>query len=420
MCAGVVALAGCTGNPATADAAPRIEVTYYPTQTALPLPTVSAPPTPEPTPSPTPTPLPTPVPTAQPELAAMPATHLFTPAGPSAYLTGIRHERQTWNNCGPATISMLLSRFGRAETQREAALFLKPDKDDKNVSPDELVAYAQSLGYEAQAVVGGDVDMLRTLVTNGIPVIVETWFIPEPDDEMGHYQLLMGYDSDSFIFYDSYEGPDLKEKIEKFEPLWKVFNDMAVVVWRPEQRPFVMDILGELSDPSTMHERALAKAQAGIAANPQDKFAWFNAGSNLHALGRHAEAGSSLRHSLCAETALAHDVVSVCALCCLLCRRPARAGDRPGQCHPQAREESGREHLLAWEVAGRNGQCESGARRLSAGACVQPEFHSGTSGAERTCGDALRRVMPHPSAIAASSATTPKTMGDDSAGSTPL
>jgi tetratricopeptide (TPR) repeat protein len=130
-------------------------------------------------------------------------------------------------------------------------------------------------------------------VTNGIPVIVETWFIPDPDDEMGHYQLLMGYDSDSFIFYDSYEGPDLKEKIEKFEPLWKVFNHMAVVVWRPEQRPFVMDILGELSDPSTMHERALAKAQAGIAANPQDKFAWFNAGSNLHALGRHAEAGQA-------------------------------------------------------------------------------------------------------------------------------
>jgi tetratricopeptide (TPR) repeat protein len=121
-------------------------------------------------------------------------------------------------------------------------------------------------------------------------VIVETWFIPEPNDEMGHYQLLMGYDDTTFIFYDSYEGPDLREPIANFEPLWKVFNDMTVVVWRPEQRPFVMAMLGELSDAAKMHERALAKAQADIEVNPQDKFAWFNAGSSLHALGRTAEA----------------------------------------------------------------------------------------------------------------------------------
>lgn len=224
---------------------------------------------------------------------ATPSPQLFSPAAPSAYLSGIRHERQTWNNCGPATISMLLSRFGRAETQREAAKFLKPDKEDKNVSPDELVAYAQSLGYEALAFVGGDTSVLRTLVTNGIPVIVETWFIPEPNDEMGHYQLLVGYDDTSVIFYDSYEGPDLREDITKFEPLWRVFNNMAVIVWRPEQRPFVMEILGELSDTTRMHARALEKAQVGIAANAQDKFAWFNAGSSLHALGRSEEAAQA-------------------------------------------------------------------------------------------------------------------------------
>jgi tetratricopeptide (TPR) repeat protein len=299
--AGAIALAGCGVNAPAADVAPRIEVTFYPTQTTVPSPT------PEPvevSPSATPSPqkitqastpaqaatqaqLPTVVPTA----TALP--QLFAPAAPSAYLTGIRHERQTWNNCGPATISMLLSRFGRTDTQREAAQFLKPDKEDKNVSPDELVAYAQSLGYEALAFVGGDMNVLRTLVTNGFPVIVESWFIPEPNDEMGHYQLLIGYDDRQAIFYDSYEGPDLREDIAEFEPLWRVFNNMAVVVWRPEQRPFVMEMLGELSDPQQMHARALEKAQADIAANVQDRFAWFNAGSSLHALGRTDEAAQA-------------------------------------------------------------------------------------------------------------------------------
>lgn len=298
LATGALVLAGCGGNATATDAALRIEVTFHPTQTPAPaeatampaaLPAINLPVTTStlpalPAQAATETPLPA---------TATPSPQLFSPAAPSAYLSGIRHERQTWNNCGPATISMLLSRFGRAETQREAAKFLKPDKEDKNVSPDELVAYAQSLGYEALAFVGGDTSVLRTLVTNGIPVIVETWFIPEPNDEMGHYQLLVGYDDTSVIFYDSYEGPDLREDITKFEPLWRVFNNMAVIVWRPEQRPFVMDMLGELSDTTRMHARALEKAQAGIAVNAQDKFAWFNAGSSLHALGRSEEAAQA-------------------------------------------------------------------------------------------------------------------------------
>lgn len=289
LVAGALALAGCGGNAASAENAPRIGVTFYPTQTA--------PPTQTPLPTDTPSPQSTAPaqatveqPTAAIEPSATPAPQLFAPAAPTAYLTGIRHERQTWNNCGPATISMLLSRFGRTETQREAATFLKPDKEDKNVSPDELVAYAQSLGYEAMAFVGGDLNVLRTLVTNGVPVIVESWFIPEPNDEMGHYQLLIGYDDTSLTFYDSYEGPDLREDIAEFEPLWRVFNNMAVIVWRPEQRDFVMAMLGDLSDAQKMQQRALEKAQADIAANAQDRFAWFNAGSSLHALGRNDEA----------------------------------------------------------------------------------------------------------------------------------
>jgi tetratricopeptide (TPR) repeat protein len=208
-------------------------------------------------------------------------------------LTGMRHERQTWNNCGPATLAMQLSYFGRTETQREAAAFLKPDPDDKNVSPDELVAYAQSLGFDARAIVGGDIDMLRTLVTNGFPVIVETWFIPKPNDEMGHYQLIVGYDGDTFIFYDSYEGPNLRETVEHFDPLWKVFNRTAILVWSPEQAPLVQAILGDRFDDGAMYERALAMARAEAAADAQDKFAWFNAGTNLLVLGNSAEAAKA-------------------------------------------------------------------------------------------------------------------------------
>ncbi|HEX2034000.1 MAG TPA: hypothetical protein VHS99_07435, partial [Chloroflexota bacterium] len=62
------------------------------------------------------------------------------PAPPSFKLEGFRHQWQTWNNCGPATITMATSHFGRAETQAQAAPVLKPNPNDKNVGPDELVA----------------------------------------------------------------------------------------------------------------------------------------------------------------------------------------------------------------------------------------------------------------------------------------
>jgi tetratricopeptide (TPR) repeat protein len=205
--------------------------------------------------------------------------------GLSASLTGVRHQQQTFNNCGPATISMQLSYFGRTENQADIARVLRPDRNDRNVSPDELVSYAQSLGLRAKWLMGGDILMLRTLVANGLPVIVESWFIPDPNDEMGHYLLLTGYDGDVLTFQDSYHGPNVTETVNEFDPLWKVFNRSAVVVWPPEREAQVQAILGERMDDGFMVERAMATARIEAHNNPQDKYAWFNIGTNLLLMG---------------------------------------------------------------------------------------------------------------------------------------
>ena len=125
-------------------------------------------PTPLPTPSPTLEPTATPAPTATP-------VPLYAPAQPAAALTGIRHEWQTWNNCGPATLAMTLSYFGSPLDQAAIGAVLRPFPDDKNVSPHELVDFARGQGYEATLLVNGNADLLRTLVSNGLPVLLETW-----------------------------------------------------------------------------------------------------------------------------------------------------------------------------------------------------------------------------------------------------
>jgi len=239
-----------------------------------------------------PTPLPSPLPTEAPMIPS-----------PTFLLTGFRHNYQTWNNCGPATLTMDLSYYGWKGTQADAAAFLKPDKEDKNVGPDEMAEFARSvLGLQALVRVNGTLDRLKALLVAGIPVIVETGYDPEPErlGWMGHYRLVVGYDDSqgSFLVLDTYRGSGdkgigLADPYDDLDQYWRHFNRTYILVYRPEQAEAVAHILGQDMDNGAMFTGALVRAQAEAAANPKDAFAWFNAGSSLVALGRYEEAAAA-------------------------------------------------------------------------------------------------------------------------------
>ena len=255
-----------------------------------------------------PTPWPTATATLEPTATPLPPTPtplLFLPAQPTVVLTGLRHEWQTWNNCGPATIAMNLSYFGSAIDQAQAGAVLRLSADDKNVSPYELVAYAQQQGYVSRRLVNGSTDLARTLLSNGIPVLVETWHEDGPDDGMGHYRLLVGYDdpTQTWTVYDSYDRTNLisaepygglRFSFGEMDNLWKVFNRAFVLAYPPERAPVVDAILGAYNlTPQTMYAAAAVAAQTELTANPADAFAWFNLGSSLTAQGQYGEAAAA-------------------------------------------------------------------------------------------------------------------------------
>ena len=136
---------------------------------------------------------------------------------------------------------MATSHFGRGELQAQAAAFLKPNADDKNVGPDELVAFARSVGLQADYRVGGDLERLKLLLANGVPVVAEMWFTPRPNDGMGHYRLLVGYDDvpGRFIAYDSYDQPGVNVPLPygPFDADWRVFNRTYIPVYTAERPP---------------------------------------------------------------------------------------------------------------------------------------------------------------------------------------
>jgi hypothetical protein len=211
---------------------------------------------------------------------------------------------QTWNNCGPATLAMNLSYFGSRVTQADIAAALRPYEDDKNVSPEELAVVASSQGLHALVRSNGNGERLRQLLAAGIPVLIETWHEPKPNDGMGHYRLLTGYDdaAGQWIAYDSYDASGtvkgqpyagIRLPYAGLDELWGVFNRQYVVIYDDARAPAAERIVGDDLDDTIMWTRALAGARAMVEQRPQDPFAWFNLGTDAVALGRFGEAAEA-------------------------------------------------------------------------------------------------------------------------------
>jgi Peptidase_C39 like family/Tetratricopeptide repeat len=251
--------------------------------------------------TPSPTFAPSNGPTTQPPNHPTPQLPARTPAPParvtpiqlSVALHGVRHDYQRWNNCGPTTLEMALSYFGRTDTQAEIAAFTKPNPDDRNVRPNELAAYVSRTGLRSIIRVDGTLDLLKTFLSNGLPVIVETALVKEPQGWMGHYRLLVGYDAKQFNTMDSYDGPHVQISFGALDADWLAFNRVYLVIYPPAQEARVRAILGDALDDQTMYTQAVARARAEIQAHPNDAFAEFDLGSSLNGLKRYSEAAAA-------------------------------------------------------------------------------------------------------------------------------
>lgn len=276
---------------------------------------VASPPASRPTSLPateTPSPTPEPSPTLEPSVTP-PPTSTSTPSptptatlAPKVFLEGGRHERQGWNNCGPTTLAMALSYWGFDDGQFDIAPVVKPDPEDKHVGIHQMADYAEGLGLNATIRANGTLEGLKQLLNGGFPVIIESWYVRDARDQLGHYRLVIGYDDNTQLFdlYDSlYDPPTTMPYTELYE-LWRVFNWTYLVIAPPEHWDEVTALIGPDMDDTVMYEGALAHALAEAEAQPETcvayadcadwvTFAWFTAGTNLVALDRPAEAAAA-------------------------------------------------------------------------------------------------------------------------------
>ena len=243
--------------------------------------------TPTEVPTITPTDFITPTPTITPTFTPTP-----TPIPDAVSLTGVRHEYQSMNNCGPAAFSMALSYWGWDGNQSVAKTWLRPHPDDRNVMPYEMVnAVYNHTDLAALMRWSGDIETVKQFIAAGFPVIIERDMgdVRPNEDWTGHYGVVTGYDDSRgrFILQDSFISSDYPLAYDAFYRYWRAFNHVYIVVYPPERESEVLSILGPHTDETYNHQHAAQKAQEAIPTlEGRDLFfAWFNYGTSLVNLG---------------------------------------------------------------------------------------------------------------------------------------
>lgn len=273
-------------------------VGQMPTPLPQPVAAVTLVPTPTPTEQPTQqniaTDSPGPIPTQTPTPTALPqSVNLGSPSW----------EKQTPNNCGPATLSLYLRSHNWEGRQEDISGLLKPLTADRNVNVEELIYFVRTQAgwLNAEFRVGGDIKLMKSFLAAGLPVVIEEGelldgqYWPNDDQWAGHYLLLTGYDdaTQTFIAQDTFRSPDRNVPYESVSENWQAFNYVYLLVFRPDQTELVKSILGEDWDVDTNRQKALDLAQSQTVQDPDDAFAWFNLGSNQVYFERYSEAAQA-------------------------------------------------------------------------------------------------------------------------------
>lgn len=202
------------------------------------------------------------------------------------------HIFQTFNNCGPAALSMTLSYYGIIESQSKLGSELRPYQiksginDDKSVTLSEIAEKSRQYGFTPYLRPNGTPELLINFIAQGIPVLARTW--TGPDEDIGHFRVIKGYNSQKGILIqdDSLQGKNLEYTYANFNEIWEKFNFEYLVMVPDEKIKLAELIIDQDLDEQAAWNRALINAQNNLLINPEDIYSRFNLSIALYHTGR--------------------------------------------------------------------------------------------------------------------------------------
>jgi ABC-type bacteriocin/lantibiotic exporter with double-glycine peptidase domain len=154
----------------------------------------------------------------------------------------MNYQAQTLNNCGPASIAIVLGYYDHWITQHKVNEQVPPGP-----SPCDIVDYMPQYELMARAYeCPPSRDPTRQLLANGIPVIANQQL--EIGSDIGHYRVIRGYDDASreFVSDDPLQrkGPGFRIAYDTFSRLSG--HGAVIAVYPPEMDALVQSLMGDL------------------------------------------------------------------------------------------------------------------------------------------------------------------------------
>ena len=165
-----------------------------------------------------------------------------TPPPDSVLLAPMNYQAQTLNNCGPASIAIILGYYDHWIAQQKVS-----EEVDPGPSPCQIADYVHRYDLKARPYWSPrSVEPVRLLLANGIPVIANQ--LLEEQSHIGHYRVVKGYDdaTEVFIIDDPLQrkGPDMRMTYEAFEALSNA--GAFIPVYHPNKDALVRSMMREL------------------------------------------------------------------------------------------------------------------------------------------------------------------------------
>src|SRR5881628_2552036 len=167
------------------------------------------------------------------------------PASSSGDVGPMSHLYQTWNNCGPASVAMVLSQLGVAVSQEDARLALRGPDLRRGMPAQNVDPWVRALfGLRAVVRTGGTPEQVKRFVANGFPVIVTQWL--DDASRTAHYRVVRGFSDVAGAFYvnDPMRGANVALGYEWFVDNWRSFGYRYLVIYRPAEEARVKALVG--------------------------------------------------------------------------------------------------------------------------------------------------------------------------------
>ena len=159
-------------------------------------------------------------------------------------LQGVPLVRQSYNACGPASITEVLGYFGLKIDMGQVSQLTRPD-ERAYMSGQAILSFAPLVGMQAKLYAGGNLNTVRSAIKNGLPIIALQSHIPQAGTVIPHWRVIVGYDDAKKAVYLmdpllGYVGIGYND----FNRVWAAQRGQFAVMYPPKLAPTVKKAIG--------------------------------------------------------------------------------------------------------------------------------------------------------------------------------